>query len=420
MEAELERLQKAEIITPIEWSEWATPIVVVLKPDGAIRLCGDYKTVNPALKIDKYPLPKIEDIFASLGGSTVSSKIDLKQAYSQMELDDEAKKLLTINAQKGLYQYNRLAFGIASAPAMWQRTMDQILQGIPKSQCLLDDIVVAGRDEDEHFNILNQVLECLDKNNLTINPKKCAFFQESITFCGHQIDKEGLHKTLDKIQAVREAPRPCKVTELRSFLGLVNYYNRFLPNLSTKLTPLYALLQKHTTWKWSTKCQEAFEEVKALITSEQVLTHFNPELPLTLACDASPYGLGAVLSHTISKGVARPIAFASRTLIATEQKYAQIDKEGTALIWGIKHFHQCLYGKRFTLITDHQPLTAIFNPEKGVSTTTAARLQRYGVFLSGYSFNICTVMQTHCLAYLRTVKTWVQQRRSETASNSAN
>jgi hypothetical protein len=133
----------------------------------------------------------------------VFSKIDLKQAYSQMELDDEAKKLLTINTQKGLYQYNRLAFGIASAPAMWQRTMDQILQGIPKSQCLLDDIVVAGRDEDEHFNILNQVLERLDKNNLTINPKKCAFFQESITFCGHQIDKEGLHKTLDKIQAVR-------------------------------------------------------------------------------------------------------------------------------------------------------------------------------------------------------------------------
>ena len=278
VEAELERLQKVGIITPIEWSEWATPIVVVPKPDGAIRLCGDYKTtVNPALKIDQYPLPKIEDIFASLGGSTVFSKIDLKQAYSQMELDDEAKKLLTINTQKGLYQYNRLAFGIASAPAMWQRTMDQILQGIPKSQCLLDDIVVAGRDEDEHFNILNQVLERLDKNNLTINPKKCAFFQESITFCGHQIDKEGLHKTLDKIQAVREAPRPCKVTELRSFLGLVNYYNRFLPNLSTRLTPLYVLLQKHTTWKWSTKCQEAFEEVKALITSEQVLTHFNPE-----------------------------------------------------------------------------------------------------------------------------------------------
>ena len=190
------------------------------------------------------------------------------------------------------------------------------------------------------------------------------------------------------MQAVREAPRSCKVTELRSFLGLVNYYNRFLPNLSTKLTPLYALLQKHTTWKWSTKCQEEFEEVKALITSEQVLTHFNPELPLSLACDASPYGLGAVLSHTISKGVERPIAFASRTLTATEQKYAQIDKEGTALIWGIKHFHQYIYGKRFTLITDHQPLTAIFNPEKGVSTTTAARLQRYGVFLSGYCFNI--------------------------------
>lgn len=133
----------------------------------------------------------------------------------------------------------------------------------------------------------------------------------------------------------------------------MKYYNRFLPHLSTWLTPLYALLQKHTTWKWSTKCQEAFEEVKALITSEQVLTHFNPELPFTLACDASPYGLGAVLSHTISKGVKRPIAFASRTLTATEQKYVQIDKEGTALIWGVKHSHQYLYVKRFTQPTNH-------------------------------------------------------------------
>ena len=139
-------------------------------------------------------------------------------------------------------------------------------------------------------------------------------------FCGHQIDKESLHKMLDKIQAVGEAPRPAKVIELQSFLGLVNYHNRFLPNLLTRLTPLYELLQKNSTWKWPKKCQEALEEVKALITSEQVLTHFTPDIPLTLACDASPYGLGAVLSHTILKGVERPIACASRTLTATEQK----------------------------------------------------------------------------------------------------
>ena len=164
----------------------ATPIVVVPKPDGSVRLCGDFKvTLNPALNVDKYPLPRVVDIFAALGGSSIFSKIDLHLAYSQIEMDDTSKKLLTINAQKGLYQFNHLAFGIASAPAIWQRAIEQVLLGIPETACLIDDIIVAGANDNKHLELMERVLSCLDSYNLTLNKKKCAFFQKEITYCGY-------------------------------------------------------------------------------------------------------------------------------------------------------------------------------------------------------------------------------------------
>ena len=180
--------------------------------------------------------------------------------------------------------------------------MELILQGIPKTQCLLDDIIVAGSSEEEHFHILEQVLERLERHNLAINMDKCAFFQTSLEFCGHRIDADGLHKTQGKIRAITEAPVPRDVSQLRAFLGLVNYYNRFLPNLANTLAPLHQLLQKNTKWCWSKECTESFAKVKNAIASDLVFTHFNPRMPLVLACDASAYSLGAVLSHTSDLG----------------------------------------------------------------------------------------------------------------------
>ena len=389
VEDELNRLQELGIISPVSWSEWATPIVVVPKQDGAIRLCGDFKvSVNPALKIDMYPLPKVGDIFATLGKGELYSKIDLLQAYNQLEVEVASRNLLTINTHKGLFQYSRVPFGIAAAPAIWQRTLELVLQGIPRVHCLLDDIIIAGRDEEEHFRLLEQVMARLDQYNFTINQQKCKFFQKQLEFCGYQIDSQGLHKTPDKIQAMLEAPRPTSVTQLRSFLGIISYYHRFLPNLSTVLAPLHELLKAHTQWKWTGDCEKAFEEVKKLVASDTVLIHFDPQLPISVACDASAYGLGAVLSQTTKSGEERPVAFASRTLTQTEKGYSQIDKEALALVWGIRKFHQYVYGHKFTLITDHQPLTMILDPHKSIPVTTAARLQRYAAFLGGYDYEV--------------------------------
>ena len=204
IEKELEKLQQIGVLSPVTWSELATPIVAVQKPDGGVRLCGDYKvTVNPEIQVERYPLPRIEDIFATMNGGSVFSKIDLKLAYLQMEVEDECRKLLTINTHKGLYQFNRLPFGVASAPVIWQRKMEQVLQGIPHTQCMLDDILVAGGQD--HLEIVEMVLQRLNKYGLKANLKKCEFSKDSLEFCGHKIDKDGLHKMKTKTEAVMSA-----------------------------------------------------------------------------------------------------------------------------------------------------------------------------------------------------------------------
>ena len=387
---ELDRLENDGILTKVDWSEWATPVVSVAKKDGSVRLCGDFKvSLNSQLKIDQYPLPRVDDVFASLaGGSQRFTKIDLRQAYLQLEMEDESKKYLVLNTHKGLYRLNRLAFGIASAPAIWQRAMDQLLQGIPDTHCILDDILITGIDDEHHLANVKAVLQRLEDAGLRANRQKCSFLQPKIDYCGHEVSEDGLHKMPAKVDAIQQAPVPENVSQLRSFLGLVNYYARFLPNLSTTLHPLNALLQKGTAWRWTAACHQAFDKVKGQIASDLVLTHFNPALPLRLASDASPYGIGAVMSHVLPNGTERPIAFASRTLSTAERNYAQIDKEALAIVWAVRKFHTYLYGRDFVLVTDHTPLTAIFHPEKDLPAMTAARLQRYALFLAGHRYSI--------------------------------
>ena len=180
MEEELRRLQNEGILTKVEWSEWATPIVPVPKKDGSVRLCGDYKdTVNPELQAEQYPLPRIEDIFANLAGGQKFSKIDLRQAYHQLEMEEDSKKYLTINTHMGLFQYKRLVFGITTAPAIWQRTIDQVLEGTSGTSCILDDMIITGKNDKEHLANLEEVLRRLQVHGLRANKAKCEFFKEN-------------------------------------------------------------------------------------------------------------------------------------------------------------------------------------------------------------------------------------------------
>ena len=271
-------------------------------------MCGDYKiTVNPIIDVDQYPLPKPQELLATLSGGQKFTKSDL---YQQMLLDDESCKFATVNTHLGLFRYHRLPFGIASAPAIFQHAMDTILQGIPHVICYIDDVLVTGKTEEEHLPNLTQVLHKLKEQGMQLKEAKCAFFQREVEYLGYRIDASGIHTAPSKLQAIQQAPSPRNITELRAFLGLLNYYGKFIPNLSMLIHPLNALLQG-TRWKWTQECAIAFKKAKQSLSSDSVLAHYEPQLPLYLAGDASCYRIGAVLSHRYPGGTEHPITYAS-------------------------------------------------------------------------------------------------------------
>ena len=313
VERELDRLKEEGIIEPVTFSEWAAPIVPVVKTDGKIRVCGDYRvTINEAATPDIYPLPRIEDLFASLSGGKIFTKLDLTHAYQQVEIAEESRKYTTINTTRGLFQYHRLPFGISAAPAIFQRLMESLLQDLPHVTVYIDDIVVTGSSEDDHLANLDKVMARLETAGLTLRQSKCVFGASSIEYLGHVIDSDGLHPSIEKVRAIQNAPEPRSITELKSFLGLLNYYNKFLPNLSSVLFPLYRLLQKNTPFLWESEHRSAFKKAKELLQSSSLLVHYNSQKELILSCDASPYGIGAVLGHRMEDGSEKPIAYVSR------------------------------------------------------------------------------------------------------------
>ena len=290
VEKELDRLEMEGVIEKAETADWAAPIVPVVKQDGSVRICGDYKlTTNQAAKAESYPLPRIDDIFASLSGGKSFTKLDLAHAYNQIELDEESKKLVTVNTSKGLYHYNRLPFGVSSAPAIFQRTMENILRGIPSVSVYIDDILITGKTSDEHLHNLEAVLSRLEEVGVRLKRSKCAFMLPSVEYLGHCISERGLQPTGKKVKAIQSAPAPTNLTQLKSFLGLINYYCKFLPNLSDTLSPLYRLLQKKAQWQWGKEQQAAFESAKSELTTDRVLVHYDPTKIIVLACDTSPY-----------------------------------------------------------------------------------------------------------------------------------
>ena len=389
LEETLKKMEAEGNLEKVKYSPWGTPVVPVLKPDGTVRVCGDFKvTLNPCLEVQKHPLPRVEECFHAMNGGEKFTKIDLAQAYNQVPLDDESKELTTLNTHKGLYRWSRLPYGVASSPAIFQGIMDQILQGLNHVVWYLDDILLTGESEAEHLSNLEEVLSRLEKFGLRARLSKCQFFQDSVEYLGHKIDKEGIHTLKKKVEALTKAKTPQNIEQLQSFLGMVNYYGKFIPNLSTISAPLNRLRQKEVPWQWTEKEDEAVNKLKDHLSSAKVLVHYNPKLPLKLDCDASSVGIGAVLSHVQSDGTEKPIAYASRSLTKAERNYSQIEREALSIIWGIKKFHNYLYLNTFTLITDHKPLTTIFNPSKALPSVASARIQRWAIFLMSYQYVI--------------------------------
>ncbi|XP_064642179.1 uncharacterized protein K02A2.6-like [Lineus longissimus] len=390
IDKELDRLLALGIIEPVAQSDWAAPIVPVRKPNGQVRICGDFKlTVNQAIRGNQYPIPKIADLYAKLAGGQTFTKIDMSDAYLQMELDDASKELVVINTHRGLFRYNRLAFGISSAPGIFQRTMDNLLQGLDHVVVYLDDILVTGKTAQEHLANLEKVLKRLLDAGWRLREEKCTFNADAVVYLGHRIDKDGLHPVPEKVEAIVKAPPPENIQQLQAYLGMLNYYERFLRNRATVLEPLHELLRKKGSWHWGPDQQKAFVVSKELLQSSKILVHYDPAKEIIVAPDASPYGLGAVLSHPGEiKGQDRPVAYASRSLSSAERNYSQLEKEALALIFAVKKWHQYLWGRTFTLLTDHKPLVGLLHQDKPIPPTAALRIQRWALTLSAYDYKI--------------------------------
>ena len=281
VEKEYDRLVESDILYPVSSSNWASPVVHVPKSDGSLRVCGDYKGINERIQDDVYKLPNIQDMFALLSQNGVIpdtfSVIDLASAFNQLFLDEKSFQLLTINTRKGLFRSKRLCFGVKTATSQFQRVMYSILSGINSVMLRVDDILLAtSGGVTPHIEVIKQVFGRLEKHNVKLNGLKCQFFQAQLKYMGHILSKEGISPVKSKLDAIRLAPRPTDMSQPRSFLGMVNYYSKFIKNFSSKMHPLYQLLSNKTEWLWSKECEISFLWAKDVLSSEQVLVHYDP------------------------------------------------------------------------------------------------------------------------------------------------
>uniref|UniRef100_A0A5S6QB45 RNA-directed DNA polymerase n=1 Tax=Trichuris muris TaxID=70415 RepID=A0A5S6QB45_TRIMR len=337
------------------------------------------------LELHQYPLPTPEELFTVLNGGRLFSKLDFADAYLQVEVEDNSKELLTINTHRGLYRYNRLPFGVKSAPGIFQQIMDTMIAGLNGTVAYLDDVLRVGRTLEEHNRNLKAVLNRVMEFGFRIRPEKCQIGVKEIRYLGYIVNEHGRRPDPEKIAAIQRMPPPFDVQSLRSFLGMLSYYGVFVKQMRELRAPLDELLKKGASFIWSSECQAAFEKAKLILKSDLLLTHFDPSIPVVVTADASSNGLGAVILHRFPDGKEKPIVRASRSLLPAEKNYSQIE-EALVLVFAVKKFHRMVHGRRFTLVTDHQPLLAIFGCKKGIPVHTANCLQRWATTLLGYDF----------------------------------
>lgn len=250
-----------------------------MKPNGQLRVCGDYKTTINRFLVDfKYPLPRIDQIYASMQGGKIFTKLDLSNAYNQLVLDEESQKLCTWSTSKGIFKMTRLPFGVKPAASIFQKTIECLISEFKNVFTYQDDIVVTGSNFSDHLDLLRKVLNKIQEAGLKLNINKCEFFKDKISYLGFNIDKNGLSKNKERTKSFLDSPIPTNVSELKAFIGVVNYHSIFIENFAQKMAPLYRLLKKDTEFEWSRECQNAFDNMKSEICSDNVLVHFDPKL----------------------------------------------------------------------------------------------------------------------------------------------
>ena len=370
-------------------SPWNAPVHLVPKKRDASglvkwRMVVDYRRLNEVTVDDRYPLPNITDLLDKLGKSLYFTTLDLASGYHQIEVDEEDIKKTAFSTQHGHYEFLRMPFGLKTAPATFQRAMDSILRGLQGIHCMvyLDDVIIFSASLDEHIQKLRTIFDRLRQTNLKIQLDKSEFLRKEVIYLGHTITKDGLKPNDDKITAVLNYPIPKTTTEIKSFLGLIGYYRRFIKDFAHVTKPLTSCLKKRNKIVLDKNYIDAFNKCKELLTNAPLLQYPDFDKTFILTTDASNVALGAVLSQGPIGGD-KPVAYASRTLSDTESRYSTIERECLAIVWAIKHFRPYLYGKKFIIYTDHKPLTWL-NSQKD----TSSKLTRWRLRLQDYDYEI--------------------------------
>ena len=354
-----ELLEKGYIRLSI--SPWGAPVLFVNKKDGTLRLCIDYRQLNRVTIKNKYPLPRVDDLFDQLQGARVFSKIDLRSGYYQLRIANADVPKTAFRTRYGHYEFLVMPFGLTNAPAVFMALMNQVfLPYLDKFAIVfIDDILVYSRDEEEHANHLRLVLQTLREKQLYAKFNKCEFWLNQVVFLGHIVSGEGIKVDPKKIEAVLNWEPPKNVPELRSFLGLAEYYRRFVKGFSIIAAHLTKLLRKHVEYKWTEACQSSFEELKAKLTTAPVLASPSGTSGFVVYSDASYQGLGCVLMQH-----GRVIAYASRQLRPYEISYPTHDLELVAVVFALKILQHYLYGETFQIFTDHKSLKYLLSQKE--------------------------------------------------------
>ena len=330
-------------------------------------------------------MPTVDDIISYLNGATTFSKLDLNQGYHQLELTPESRDATTFSTQDGLWRYKRLNFGVSSASEIFQHAIARALSGIDGVKNMSDDIIVYGKTKAEHDRNLRNVFIRLRESNITLNRKKCEFNCTELKFYGFIFSDKGMTADPAKVASIIQLEKPTNVSEMKSLLGMTNYSSRFVKSYSDKIQPLRLLTHQDTKWLWEKQHDEAFEEIKKSLATRPTLAYFDPRRKTTRTVDASPTGLGGILSQQDDHGEVHVVAYASKALSDVETRYSQTEREALAVIWACEHYHLYLYGQPVTVLTDHLPLLGMINKP---GAKLSARVERWVLRLQPYDVTL--------------------------------